>query len=59
MDNSPRTLTYKATPPAGESGSKIFSGTASFDGTNQAIAGETDITNGSQYNIFLPLIIKP
>jgi ribosomal protein L35AE/L33A len=60
FDNSPRTLSYKATPPAGESGTKTFAGIASFDGTNLVIAGETDInTNGSPFNIFLPLIIKP
>jgi hypothetical protein len=55
IDNTPRVLSYKATQPSGDSGTKTFSGTASFDGTNVTIAGETYIqTNGAPFNIFLP-----
>lgn len=35
LDANVRTLTYNATPPAGETGVKTFSGTASFDGSNE------------------------
>ena len=35
FDANIRTLTYDATPPAGETGEKTFSGTASFDGVDQ------------------------
>ena len=59
FDNTPRTLTYKATPPAGESGSKTFTGTASFDGSNLPITGETTITeNSNTYKLFLPSILR-
>jgi len=44
LDGTARTLTYKATPPAGESGTKIFSGSASFDGQSVAIGGDSEIT---------------
>jgi hypothetical protein len=40
FDATPRNLTYKATPPAGESGIKYFNGTASFDGINVTITGD-------------------
>jgi hypothetical protein len=39
FDSNIRTLTYQATPPAGESGTKAFSGTVSFDGNNVSIGG--------------------
>jgi hypothetical protein len=39
FDNTSRTLTYTATPPAGETGTKTFAGVASFDGTNVTIGG--------------------
>jgi len=39
FDNTSRTLTYTATPPAGETGTKTFAGLASFDGTNVTIGG--------------------
>ena len=39
FDSNPRTLTYQATPPSGETGVKTFSGTASFDGRKTAIGG--------------------
>ncbi len=39
FDNAARTLMYVATPPAGETGSKIFAGTVSFDGLSVGIAG--------------------
>ena len=45
FDHNTRTLTYQVTPPAGETGSKTFSGTASFDGTSVTISG--DLTVGS------------
>ena len=43
FDANNRTLTYKATPPVGETGTKTFSGTASFDGTNVTISGSSSI----------------
>jgi ribosomal protein L27 len=43
FDSNNRTLTYKATPPAGETGAKTFSGTASFDGSNVPIGGDQTI----------------
>jgi len=43
FDNTARTFTYTATPPAGASGIKTFSGTASFDGTNVTISGDRNI----------------
>jgi len=43
FDHNNRTLTYKATPPSGETGSKTFSGTTSFDGASVAISGESSI----------------
>ena len=45
FDANPRTLTYQATPPSGETGVKTFSGTASFDGTNVAISGDLSIAS--------------
>ena len=38
FDSRPRTLCYYATPPAGETGERIFSGTASFDGTDETFS---------------------
>jgi hypothetical protein len=40
FDDNIRTLTYKATPPVGETGMKTFSGTVSFDGQNVSIGGD-------------------
>ncbi len=40
FDSNNRTLTYKATPPVGETGAKTFSGTVSFDGNNVSIGGD-------------------
>ncbi|KKM00821.1 hypothetical protein LCGC14_1800600, partial [marine sediment metagenome] len=37
FDSTPRTLCYNATPPAGETGDKTFSGTASFDGVDEPV----------------------
>jgi len=37
FDSNPRTLCYNATPPAGETGEKIFTGTASFDGVDEPV----------------------
>ena len=45
FDANPRTLSYQATPPSGETGVKIFSGTASFDGTNVTISGDSTIAS--------------
>jgi hypothetical protein len=45
FDNNIRTLTYQATPPAGESGTKAFYGVGSFDGTNVVIGGESKVGN--------------
>ncbi len=39
FDNSARTLTYLVTPPAGETGSKTFIGSASFDGVSVVVTG--------------------
>jgi hypothetical protein len=44
FDDVSRTLCYDATPPAGESGTKVFTGTASFDGVNKPIGGEREIS---------------
>ncbi len=46
FDTTTRTLTYKATPPGGETGDKTFSGVLSIDGTNQDICGDTTISPG-------------
>lgn len=60
FDHTARTLTFKATPPAGETGAKTFSGTASFDGINTVIGGDTTFNvTLKQFNIFLPLTVKP
>jgi len=40
FDHNNRTLTYKVTPPSDETGTKTFSGAASFDGKNVVIGGE-------------------
>ena len=56
FDDSTRVLTYKAIPPAGESGEKTFSGTTSSDGSDTP-AVPIIIDAGS--TIFLPLIQKP
>ena len=45
FDNTRRTLTYTATPPAGETGTKTFAGLASFDGTNVAIGGARTLSS--------------
>jgi hypothetical protein len=45
FDSNIRTLTYQATPPAGESGTKAFYGVGSFDGTNVVIGGESKVGN--------------
>ena len=37
---APRTLTYRAIPPAAASGDFVFAGCASFDGANVPIAGQ-------------------
>ena len=43
FDNTIRILTYSATPPASESASRTFAGTASFDGNDVAITGARTI----------------
>jgi hypothetical protein len=43
FESDPTTLRYTATPPPGETGTRTFSGTASFDGTNFAIGGSRTI----------------
>ena len=45
FDSNPRTLTYQTTPLSGETGTKTFSGTASFDGANVAISGDLSIAS--------------
>lgn len=44
FDSQARTLSYLATPPAGETGSKSFSGLASLDGANVTIGGARGIS---------------
>lgn len=39
FDNAARSLTYVVTPPTGETGSKTFVGSVSFDGVGVGIAG--------------------
>lgn len=43
FDNNIRMLSYKLIPPLGETGMKIFSGIASFDGTNFKIGGQSTL----------------
>lgn len=45
FDNTPRTLTYTATPPAGTTGAQTFTGTFSVDGTDHPILGVQTISN--------------
>jgi len=47
VDHNTRTLTYQVTPPSGETGTKTFSGTASFDGVNIPVGGDSSIETGS------------
>jgi hypothetical protein len=53
FDPTNRTLTYKATPPSGETGAKTFSGTVSLDGTNVAMGGDSTlgICTAQQYTL--------
>lgn len=44
FDETPRVLSYNATPPAGESGAKSFTGRASFDGTNLTTTGSSSLS---------------
>ncbi len=44
LDGNNRSLTYQATPPAGESGAKTFSGEGAFDGSTEAIGGSSTIS---------------
>jgi hypothetical protein len=46
FDNQARTLSYVATPPQGETGSKTFVGAGSFDGGNIAITGDRVVSRG-------------
>jgi len=39
LDKAPRTLTYEITPPAGETGTKTFTGVASVDGVSLPVLG--------------------
>jgi hypothetical protein len=43
FDNTARTLTYQVTPPAGQTGVVQFTGTASFDGADQATGGSSSL----------------
>ncbi len=45
-----QTLTYQVTPPVGATGEATFSGTASFDGINVAVTGDSAISLGSGGN---------
>jgi len=44
LDNVPRTLTYNATPPADETGTKTFSGTVYFNGSTMVITGDSEVS---------------
>jgi hypothetical protein len=44
-DTAARLLTYKATPPAGESGTKTFTGAVRYSGTDGAISGNSQISD--------------
>jgi hypothetical protein len=46
-DNTPRTLTYTATPPAGESGVRSFAGLISIDGSSTSIGGDSEIADNT------------
>jgi hypothetical protein len=48
FDNTTRTLTYKVTPPEGQSGPKTFTGQASFDGLGVPIGGLATIESACQ-----------
>ena len=40
FDGQPRALSYKVTPPPGESGNRFFSGSSSADGVNLLVGGD-------------------
>ncbi len=46
FDSTARNLTYVATPPAGETGTRAFAGTASFDGAGVQVTGARSIGSG-------------
>jgi hypothetical protein len=53
FDATARTVSYVVTPPTGETGTKTFSGIASFDGTNVAIGGVRSVARrvlGNDFN---------
>jgi hypothetical protein len=45
--NQPKTLTYQATPPSGESGTRTFSGVADFGSGEQNVAGATTLSDAA------------
>ena len=47
LNNKPTILTYKVTPPIGETGAKSFTGIAIFDETQIPITGQRTITSGT------------
>jgi hypothetical protein len=46
FDNTPRNLSYNATPPPGTSGPQTFAGVVSVDGGDQTLCGVTVIESG-------------
>lgn len=60
QDGTLRILTYNALPPAGETGTKIFIGSATINqGSPEIISGDNSIALAQGgYHLFLPLIVK-
>jgi len=50
LDGDPRTLSYKASPPQGTSGTYSFSGIASFDGQGSEVLGDSSISEAASSN---------
>ena len=53
-DKNNRTLTYKATPPSGETGTKTFSGTAFFNEDVVTIGGDLILEKCSSETVSIP-----
>lgn len=54
LDNTPRTLRYRVTPPATASGTVQLTGAASFDGMSLAIAGACQVQEGCRVSLVRP-----
>ena len=54
LDDTPRTLSYQAIPPATASGTVSLGGVASFDGTSQATAGPSHLAETCRVGVAPP-----